>query len=92
MIRKVGWSSFMIIYEDNESLIRISELLHPTRNLSIEIKQLPLSDDYRLEPYFEYDIQQQKIYKIYIFISKLFLRALDSKAPEYYDDRVGQSS
>ena len=48
VIKKLGWSSFVVIYEDNESLIRISELLRPKKNLSVEVKQLPNSDNYRL--------------------------------------------
>lgn len=47
LIRKLGWSSFIILYEDNESLIRISGLLQPQKKLSVEIKQLSPLGNFR---------------------------------------------
>ncbi|XP_042233937.1 glutamate receptor ionotropic, kainate 2-like isoform X3 [Homarus americanus] len=44
-----GWRSFCILYEDNEGLVRMQELLKtPSPNeFKVTIRQLPQSDDYR---------------------------------------------
>ncbi|XP_071521274.1 glutamate receptor ionotropic, kainate 2-like isoform X2 [Panulirus ornatus] len=50
LVRLFGWKSFCILYEDNEGLVRMQELLKtPAPNeFKVSIRQLPRGNDYRL--------------------------------------------
>lgn len=50
VIKTWGWKNFVVIYENNESLVRISSLLKPevTDAAGVQIIQLPATQDYRL--------------------------------------------
>ena len=64
LIARFGWKSYTILYEDNQGLIRLQELLKsPTQSdIKISVRQLPSDDDYR---YFNhaliYDFLQDEI-------------------------------
>ncbi|XP_047500047.1 glutamate receptor ionotropic, kainate 2-like [Penaeus chinensis] len=49
LVRLFGWKSFCILYEDNEGLVRLQELLKtpPPNEFKVTIRQLPRDDDYR---------------------------------------------
>ncbi|XP_069950782.1 glutamate receptor ionotropic, kainate 2-like isoform X2 [Cherax quadricarinatus] len=49
LVRLFGWRSFCILYEDNEGLVRMQELLKtPSPNeFKVSIRQLPRGNDYR---------------------------------------------
>lgn len=49
LIARFGWKSYTILYEDNQGLIRLQELLKsPTQSdIKISVRQLPSDDDYR---------------------------------------------
>ncbi|XP_068238713.1 glutamate receptor ionotropic, kainate 2-like isoform X2 [Palaemon carinicauda] len=49
LVRLFQWKSFCILYEDNEGLVRLQELLKtPSPNeFRVSIRQLPRGDDYR---------------------------------------------
>ncbi|XP_068244021.1 glutamate receptor ionotropic, kainate 2-like isoform X4 [Palaemon carinicauda] len=46
VLRTLGWKKFCIIYENNNGLIRVQELLKD-QSFEITLRQLPYSDDYR---------------------------------------------
>ncbi|XP_069985019.1 glutamate receptor ionotropic, kainate 2 isoform X2 [Penaeus vannamei] len=46
VLKTLGWRKFCIIYENNNGLIRVQELLKD-QSFQISLRQLPLSDDYR---------------------------------------------
>ncbi|XP_064079193.1 glutamate receptor ionotropic, kainate 2-like isoform X3 [Macrobrachium nipponense] len=46
VLRTLGWKKFCIIYENNNGLIRVQELLKD-QSFDINLRQLPYSDDYR---------------------------------------------
>ncbi|CAL4076228.1 unnamed protein product, partial [Meganyctiphanes norvegica] len=46
VLNSLGWKKFCIIYENNNGLIRIQELIKDEK-FSVSLKQLPFSDDYR---------------------------------------------
>ena len=54
MIERFGWKSYTILYEDNQGLVRLQELLKsPTQSdVKIVVRQLPQDEDYRYT-YFE---------------------------------------
>ena len=49
LIERFGWKSYTILYEDNQGLVRLQELLKsPTQSdVRIQVRQLPIDDDYR---------------------------------------------
>ena len=49
LIERFGWRSYTILYEDNQGLVRLQELLKsPTQSdVKIVVRQLPSEDDYR---------------------------------------------
>ncbi|XP_024216292.1 glutamate receptor ionotropic, kainate 2 isoform X2 [Halyomorpha halys] len=49
MVASFGWRSFTIIYESNEGLVRLQELLkaHGPSDFPIAVRQLPEGNDYR---------------------------------------------
>lgn len=49
LVRAWGWRSFTIIYETNEGLVRLQELLkaHGPSEFPIAVRQLPDDGDYR---------------------------------------------
>ncbi|KAK7085547.1 hypothetical protein SK128_021963, partial [Halocaridina rubra] len=49
LVRLFGWKSFCILYEDNEGLVRLQELLKtPSPNeFKVSIRQLPRGDDFK---------------------------------------------
>lgn len=49
LVRAWGWKSFTIIYETNEGLVRLQELLkaHGPSEFPIAVRQLPDDGDYR---------------------------------------------
>lgn len=49
LIERFGWKTFTILYEDNEGLVRLQELLKsPTQSdVRVVVRQLPADDDYR---------------------------------------------
>ncbi|XP_068223506.1 glutamate receptor ionotropic, kainate 2-like [Palaemon carinicauda] len=46
VLKSLGWKKFCIIYESNNGLIRVQELLKD-HSFTITLRQLPLSQDYR---------------------------------------------
>ncbi|XP_064105620.1 LOW QUALITY PROTEIN: glutamate receptor ionotropic, kainate 2-like [Macrobrachium nipponense] len=46
VLKSLGWKKFCIIYESNNGLIRVQELLKD-HSFTISLRQLPLSQDYR---------------------------------------------
>ena len=62
LIERFGWKSYTILYEDNQGLVRLQELLKsPTQSdVRIQVRQLPIDDDYRWEhkpPCFQISVQ-----------------------------------
>ena len=57
LIERFGWKSYTILYEDNQGLVRLQELLKsPTQSdVKIVVRQLPQDEDYRYT-YFEENI------------------------------------
>ena len=49
LIERFGWRSYTILYEDNQGLVRLQELLKsPTQSdVKIVVRQLPSEEDYR---------------------------------------------
>ncbi len=49
LIERFGWKSYTILYEDNQGLVRLQELLKsPTQSeVKISVRQLSHDDDYR---------------------------------------------
>ncbi|XP_076044322.1 glutamate receptor ionotropic, kainate 2-like [Oratosquilla oratoria] len=49
LVRVFSWRSFCILYEDNEGLVRLQELLKtpPPHEFKVSIRQLPQGDDFR---------------------------------------------
>ncbi len=49
LIERFGWKSYTILYEDNQGLVRLQELLKsPTQSdVKIVVRQLPADEDYR---------------------------------------------
>lgn len=49
LVKAWGWKSFTIIYESNEGLVRLQELLkaHGPTEFPISVRQLSEGDDYR---------------------------------------------
>lgn len=49
LIERFGWKSYTILYEDNQGLVRLQELLKsPTQSdVKIVVRQLPQDEDYR---------------------------------------------
>ena len=49
LIERFGWKSYTILYEDNQGLVRLQELLKsPTQSdVKIVVRQLPPDEDYR---------------------------------------------
>ena len=49
LIERFGWRSYTILYEDNQGLVRLQELLKsPTQSdVRIVVRQLPADEDYR---------------------------------------------
>lgn len=49
LIERFRWKSYTILYEDNQGLVRLQELLKsPTQSeVRIIVRQLPADDDYR---------------------------------------------
>ncbi|KAK0092566.1 hypothetical protein PV326_001143, partial [Microctonus aethiopoides] len=49
LVKAWGWKSFTIIYENNEGLVRLQELLkaHGPSEFPIAVRQLGEGDDYR---------------------------------------------
>ncbi|XP_071747530.1 glutamate receptor ionotropic, kainate 2 isoform X1 [Lepeophtheirus salmonis] len=49
LIESFGWMSYTILYEDNQGLMRLQELLKSPINsdVKISVRQLPINDDYR---------------------------------------------
>lgn len=49
IVKAWGWKSFTIIYETNEGLVRLQELLkaHGPSEFPITVRQLPDTVDYR---------------------------------------------
>jgi hypothetical protein len=49
LIERFGWKSYTILYEDNQGLVRLQELLKsPTQSdVRIQVRQLPIDDDFR---------------------------------------------
>ena len=50
LVRAWGWRSFTIVYENNEGLVRLQELLkaHGPSEFPIAVRQLGEGTDYRL--------------------------------------------
>lgn len=50
LVKAWGWKSFTIIYENNDGLVRLQELLkaHGPSKFPITVRQLSDSGDYRL--------------------------------------------
>ena len=46
VINTLGWSKVCIIYENNNGLVRVQELLKHDK-FTITLRQLPSGDDYR---------------------------------------------
>lgn len=75
MVRAWGWKSFTIIYETNEGLVRLQELLkaHGPSEFPIAVRQLSDSGDYRTllkqiknsaEAHIVLDCTTEKIYDV----------------------------
>lgn len=75
MVRAWGWKSFTIIYETNEGLVRLQELLkaHGPSEFPIAVRQLSDSGDYRTllkqiknsaEAHIVLDCTTEKIYEV----------------------------
>ncbi|CAD6205048.1 GSCOCG00003117001-RA-CDS [Cotesia congregata] len=49
LVKAWGWKSFTIIYENNEGLVRLQELLkaHGPSEFPIAVRQLGETEDYR---------------------------------------------
>lgn len=59
LVKAWGWKSFTIIYENNEGLVRLQELLkaHGPYEFPITVRQLGEGNDYRL-----YQIPQKNVH------------------------------
>ncbi|XP_014247018.1 glutamate receptor ionotropic, kainate 2-like isoform X3 [Cimex lectularius] len=75
LVEAFGWKSFTIIYESNEGLVRLQELLkaHGPSDFPIAVRQLPEGNDYRpllkqiknsAESHIVLDCSTDKIYNV----------------------------
>ncbi|XP_073988845.1 kainate-type ionotropic glutamate receptor subunit 1D isoform X1 [Rhodnius prolixus] len=75
LVEAFGWKSFTIIYESNEGLVRLQELLkaHGPSDFPIAVRQLPEGNDYRpllkqiknsAESHIVLDCSTEKIYNV----------------------------
>ena len=63
LIERFGWRSYTILYEDNQGLVRLQELLKsPTQSdVKIVVRQLPSEDDYRSVEKYVYFTQRKTL-------------------------------
>lgn len=70
LVHAWGWKSFTIIYENNEGLVRLQELLkaHGPSEFPIAVRQLGEGSDYRYAYILTYNIDHNRCKLIIIII------------------------
>jgi glutamate receptor, ionotropic, invertebrate len=50
VVRDMGWKSFTVLYQRDDALVRLQEVLkdHGPQDAPITVRQLPHGDDFRL--------------------------------------------
>ena len=92
LIERFGWKSYTILYEDNQGLVRLQELLKsPTQSdVRIQVRQLPIDDDYRWEhkpPCFQISVQNITSETALIDINiRLYIQAVTERYQERWRD------